>query len=652
MTLIRTTANRLIGMTPESLVEQMLEQMLYRTGRRAAPAEQSSWKRSLPVLAADLADAGLGDVEMLVEYHLPLTSQRADVVLAGTHPRTGEASYVIVELKQWSAAYTFEGDPEIVEVPGVPGGPRSHPVIQVRGYCEYLLDFARVIADRPDSVAGMAYLHNASDPALVKELLAVPVSTTGRLFTAADKGAMFDFLRSRLAPVPGRQAADLLINSPVAPSKQLLKLAAAEIRDRSQFRLIGNQQLAVDLVMHAVEHARAGNAKRVIAVTGGPGSGKSVIALSLVGELARRGRTVIHATGSRSFTQTLRKVAAVRAPKVRALFKYFNQFMTADPNGLDVLIMDEAHRIRQTSVDRYTRAELRTDRLQIDELIAAARVPVFLLDEHQVVRPGEMGTLEQIEHHAQDLGLDFQHIALGEQFRCGGSEEYVHWVVRLLGLDGDHPPTVWSGDPQFHVSLAETPEEMERYLVTQMQKGYTARITAGYCWPWSDARKDGTLVPDVQIGAWSRPWNSKSDRRIGDAPPSALWATDDGGFEQVGCIYTAQGFEYDWNGVILGPDLVWRDGRFVTVRDSNRDPDFRNPKTLPDNRFNLLVRHVYKVLLTRGMIGTVIYSTDRETREALRSLVGFRRGRESRSMDVQPQDVKTVMADDRASAGR
>ena len=120
----------------------------------------------------------------------------------------------------------------------------------------------------------------------------------------------------------------------------------------------------------------------------------------------------------------------------------------------------------------------------------------------------------------------------------------------------------------------------------------------------------------------------------------------------MGCIYTAQGFEYDWNGVILGPDLVWRDGRFVTVRESNRIPDFRNPKTLPDNRFNVLVRHVDKVLLTRGMIGTVIYSTDRETREALRSLFGPRRGRDSHSMDVQPQDVNTVIADDRASAGR
>ena len=96
------------------------------------------------------------------------------------------------------------------------------------------------------------------------------------------------------------------------------------------------------------------------------------------------------------------------------MFKYFNQFMTADPNGLDVLIMDEAHRIRKASVDRYTRTALRTDRPQIDELIAAARVPVFLLDEHQVVRPGEMGTLRQIEQHARHLGLELNHIDLGE----------------------------------------------------------------------------------------------------------------------------------------------------------------------------------------------------------------------------------------------
>ncbi len=602
------------------MVEQLLEQMLFRTGRRASPAEQTSWQRSLPVLANELVAAGLGDVEMLIEYHLPLTSQRADVVLAGVHPKTGEASYVVVELKQWSAAYAFEGDVELVDVPGMPGGPKLHPVIQVRGYCDYLAGFSRVIADQPDALAGMAYLHNALDPALVSDLLAVPVSITGRLFTGADRSAMIDFLRSRLAPTAGSAAADLLIHSAVAPSKQLLKVAAAEIRDRPQFQLVGNQQLAVDLVMHAVERARAGNTKRVIVVTGGPGSGKSVVALSLLGDLARRGRTVVHATGSRSFTQTLRKVAGSRAPTVRSMFKYFNQFMTAEANGLDVVIMDEAHRIRETSADRYTRAELRTGRPQIDELIAAARVPVFLLDEHQVVRPGEMGTLGQIERHARHLGIELQHIALGEQFRCGGSEEYVLWVTRLLGLV-DESPGPWRGDPQFDVRLADSPEEMEASLAHFRGHGYSARMTAGYCWPWSDARKDGSLAHDVQIGSWSRPWNSKSDRRIGEAPPSALWATEEGGFGQVGCVYTAQGFEYDWNGVIIGDDLVWRDGRFVAVRQANRDPNFRSRSTVSDRRFDRLVRNVYKVLLTRGMLGTVIYSTDEETRSALRDMI-------------------------------
>jgi DUF2075 family protein len=620
LTLIRTTANRVRSQEPPSLVEQLLEQMLYQTGRRAAPSEQSAWRKSLPAFAIDLADAGLGDVEMLVEYHLPLTSQRADVVLAGVHPQTGQPSYVIVELKQWSAAYAFEGDAQLVEVPGMPGPPKLHPVIQVRGYCEYLASFARAISDQPDALAGMAYLHNAVNVAEVSDLLGIPVSTNGRLFTGAGKGEMVDFLKSRLAARSGHASGDILMHSAVAPSTQLLKVAAAEIRDRPQFQLIGNQQLAVDLILHSVEHARAGNKKRVIVVTGGPGTGKSAVALSVLGDLARRGRTVVHATGSRSFTQTLRKVAGHRARAVQAMFKYFNQFISADPNGLDVLIMDEAHRIRETSADRYTRAEFRTDRTQLDELIAAARVPVFLLDENQVVRPGEMGTLGQIERHAAHLGHDFHHIELGAQFRCGGSEEYLLWVARLLGLVDD-PPTEWHGDPQFEVQLVDSPAELEELLKLKMENGYSARMTAGFCWRWSDARKDGTLVPDVEIGDWMRPWNSKSDRRIGDAPPSALWATEDGGFGQVGCVYTAQGFEYDWNGVIIGPDLVWRDGRFITVRSANKDPNFRSQTTVPDRRFDLLIRNVYKVLLTRGMVGTLIYSADPQTHAALQSLL-------------------------------
>ncbi|MFT4201589.1 DNA/RNA helicase domain-containing protein [Gordonia sp. (in: high G+C Gram-positive bacteria)] len=622
MTLLRTTAADPRLDQPESLVEKLLEQMLFATGRRASKSEQASWGKSLPALATDLRDAGLSDVEMLIEYRLPLTSRRADVVLAGIHPETGAPSYVVVELKQWTSAHAYEGDSSLVDVLGMPGPPKSNPILQVRDYCDYIADFARAIEDQPDALAGVAYLHNATDPALVSDLRGVPVTTSGQLFTAAERGAFHEFLRSRLAPTSGRASADLLLKSHIAPSRQLLKVAADEVKNRSQFHLLGNQRVAVDLVLHQVEQARQANSKRVIVVTGGPGSGKSVVALELLGDLAREGRSVLHATGSRSFTQTLRKVAGYREPKIQKMFKYFNQFMAAETNGLDVLIMDEAHRIRETSAGRYTRAELRTDRPQIDELIAAAWVPVFLLDEHQIVRPGEMGSLEQITQMARERGLEVVHVELDAQFRCGGSEEYLLWVQRLLGLDDSASPTTWSGDPAFSVEVVDSPWELERRLKEKMEDGYSARITAGYCWPWSDSTKDGQLVPDVCIGDWARPWNVKGDRRVGDAPPSALWATDDGGFDQVGCIYTAQGFEYDWNGVIIGPDLVWRDGGFTAVRNANRDPDFKNRSKVSDPRFDRLVRHVYKVLLTRGMVGTVIYAVDDETRTALRALTG------------------------------
>lgn len=629
VTLFRHSVAGFAGLALEGTLPMRLqEQMVHHTGRRASPSEVVSWGRSLPVLAHDLLQAGLDSVEVLVEYRLPLTSKRADVVLAGAHPRTGAPSYVVVELKQWSHAHRWDGDPELVLVDGYPRDPRLHPVVQVSGYCSYLADFTKALHDMDDPLAGAAYLHNATGDSAVGDLFTYPQTRLGRMFTGARRGDLVEFLRDRLDPkVPGAPYADALLSSAVAPSRQLLVVAAEEVQRRKQFTLLAGQRLAYSIVLHELERARAADGKAVVIVTGGPGSGKSVIALSLLGELARRGRTVLHATGSRSFTQTLRKVAGSRAPRVQQMFKYFNSFADAERNGLDVLLLDEAHRIRATSVDRYTRAALRTDRPQIDELVAAARVPVFLLDEHQVVRPGELGTVSDIERYAATLGLPVHRIDLDGQFRCGGSEEYLQWVLKLLGLSAERP-VGWEGDPAFAVRVADTPAEMETWLQGQVAQGYGARMAAGYCWRWSDPRPDGTLVPDVQVQGWARPWNLKGDRAAGGAPPAALWASDPRGFGQVGCVYTAQGFEYDWSGVILGPDLVWREGRFVSVRAANKDPDFANRARVSDAEFDRLVRNVYKVLLTRGMIGTVIYSTDEETRRHLREMMPHRDLRE------------------------
>jgi len=579
-----------------------------------------SWSGSLPILAQDLLAAGLSNVEVMVEYRLPLTSKRADVVLAGRHPRTGLASYVVIELKQWSKAELYDDSGSLVTVAGAPGGPRMHPVAQVQHYCEYLADFTKILHDQSDPMAGAAYLHNAG--ADVQQALGgYPQSSTGRLFTGADRGEFLDFLRTRLdGSVAGAPYADQILRSGVAPSRQLLTVAAEEIAGREQFILLDEQQVAVNMVLHAVEKAHQSDLKTVIVISGGPGSGKSAIALSLLGKLAERGRTAVHATGSRSFTTTLRKVSGRRGTRATSLFKYFNQFGEAERNGLDVLVLDEAHRVRATSENRYTRAEARIGRPQVGELIAAARVPVFLLDQHQVVRPGEMGTIQEITAHAAAVGLSTTHIELGAQFRCGGSERYINWVEELLGLSGDQP-CAWQPDPPFELDAVDTPEELLGRLAASRSSGYSARITAGYCWPWSEPRPDGSLVSDVVIGSWSYPWNLKSERGLPGAPASALWALEPEGFGQVGCVYTAQGFEYDWSGVILGPDLVWRSNKWVSRREFNRDPDFRSSKAVSDAEFDRLVRHVYKVLLTRGMVGTLVYSTDAETRAFLRSLI-------------------------------
>jgi hypothetical protein len=590
--------------------------MAHRMKRTASASEIRSWDASLAALSADLQQAGLQGVEVLVEYQLPLSSKRVDVVLAGQHPRHGGPSYVVVELKQWTTATMFEGQPELVVQPTYGRRPILHPVVQVRGYVEYMIDFLGALHTADDVLTGLAYLHNATDDR-VAELHNYPQDALGRFFTARERGAFLDHLRSRLSPTNASIHADRLVNSFVAPSRQLLAVAAEELRIREQFILLDEQRVAYDLVLHEVEKAKRGNSKSVVIVSGGPGSGKSVIALSLLGELGRRGVRVAHATGSRSFTQTLRKVTGRR---VAALFRYFNQFMDAEPNGLDVLIADEAHRLRETSANRWTKAELRSDKRQVDELIDAARVPVFLLDQNQVVRPGEMGTVEDIEKHARERGLDVHRIDLNTQYRSGGSAEYVEWVERLLGLTHGGP-VAWEGNDRFEVRTAPSPSAMEQALAGKLATHQNARMAAGYCWTWSDPRSDGSLVPDVQIGDWSRPWNLKGERAVGDAPPAALWASDERGFGQVGCVYTAQGFEYEWNGVLLGPDLVWRDDRWVAVRRANKDPDFRNTKRVSDQDFDLLVRNVYKVLLTRGLRGVYLHSTDPETQRYLEQLV-------------------------------
>ncbi|MFH9469047.1 SAV_2336 N-terminal domain-related protein [Streptomyces clavifer] len=614
--LIRASAEAVAeGASSGQLALLLIERFFYLHGYRPAPAEVRIWERALPELAAVLCEAGLSQVHMLVDYALPLSSKRVDVVLAGLDPVRSAPSYVMVELKLWVSAAPDADDPALCHVGAYPH-PVLNPLDQVIGYCNYLTQFHTEVSRFPECVEGVAYLPNATELG-AGGLRHPEINGRARLLTGENRSDFVAYLRTRFnGGHLGTQAADALLLRQPLVSRGLMSTAAQEIRERSQFVLLDEQQVAFRVVLEAVRGAERSGRKEVVVVTGGPGSGKSVVALSLLGELYRRGITALHATGSVSLTKTLRAVAGARKPEVRQLFKYFNSFMEAEPNGLDVLICDEAHGIRRTSESRWTRPALRTGKPQIDELIDAARVPVFFLDEHQVVRPNETGTVAGIVAAAERKGLPVRRVSLDGQFRSGGSRSFLRWLDLFLGLaPGESRP--WEPDGRMQLLVADSPMELEAFLEERRSEGYSARMAAGFCWDWSPEPRPGNyLPPDIVIGDWARPWHVRGDRSIAGAPPAALWATDPAGFGQVGSVYTAQGFEYDWSGVIMGPDLVWRDGRFVTDRTSSKDPAI-TARSVPDADGDSLIRMAYKVLLTRGMVGTVVYSTDAPTREKL-----------------------------------
>ncbi|MFE9189088.1 DNA/RNA helicase domain-containing protein [Micromonospora sp. NPDC007208] len=618
MLAFQTTPAQIVALYDDKRLDDELAAYLTGSGYKVNEPERRSWRNSLPALARHLCALGYSDLDALVEYQLPRSSRRIDVILAGADPLTMRATYLIVELKQWSEASRYDDDGSVLSVTHL-DQPQLHPALQVEAYCAYLVDYVEKVREWPDAVHGMAYLHNAKRdriPDLMRKR-----SYQSMVWTP-DKAAQFQsYFERRFDRVRHPRAALQLLTSPVRQSTQLLSLAADEVTNRAHFPLLDEQRAAYELVLQGVRWAEAGRRKRVVVISGGPGSGKSAIGLNLLAELAREERQIAHATGSRAFTRTLQQYArrqpADPVQRTRPLFNYFMDFMDATPDKLDVLICDEAHRIRE----RSTKGSRQGSKPQVQELIEAAKVPVFLLDDNQVVRPDEVGSVDTITEAAGQLDLEVDRIELGAQFRCGGSPRYERWVLHLLGL-ARAAPYRWKGDERFRLALVDSPEEMETILRGCQDRGETARISAGFCWPWTHRAQNGRLVPDVRIESWARPWNAYDDYPPKGIPTSAYWATDPRGFGQIGCIYTAQGFEYNWSGVIIGKDLVVRDGRFVSDPRKSCDPAIvnREGRVIARNA-DRLIRNTYKVLLTRGLRGTLLFADDPETQDFLSRLI-------------------------------
>ncbi|MBK5163787.1 DUF2075 domain-containing protein [Burkholderia sp. R-70211] len=357
--------------------------------------------------------------------------------------------------------------------------------------------------------------------------------------------------------------------------------------------------------------------KQIIIIKGGPGTGKSVLAINLVASLLSSHYSTHYVTGSKAFTETLRKIIG---PRGQELFTYTNGYVDAQADSVDVLVTDEAHRIRDVSSNRFTPANKKSGLKQLEELIAAARVSVFFIDDHQVVRPGEIGSVAYIREYAEKHKCAVYESELETQFRCNGSDAFVRWINTMLGID-DRPRFEWNDHDAFDFRIFQSPEALENAIKDKVQAGATGRLAAGFCWPWSDPNKDGTLQADVVLGNFSRPWNARPDsgRLAAGIPKSSLWAYHPNGINQVGCGYSAQGFEFDYAGIIFGQDLRFDPSQDAWVGDKTRLHDSTVKKSKDD--FTRLVKNTYRVLLSRGMKGFYVCFADAETEAYFRSHV-------------------------------
>ncbi|WP_405017461.1 DUF2075 domain-containing protein [Kitasatospora sp. NBC_00070] len=655
MLLLKLSAEDLLTLhARRRMVPHLAARWWHFRGADVSLTERSAWAESLISLANDLVAAGRGNVQMIVECAatvdedvLSSSARLIDVVLIGRHPQGHQPSVQLVELKRWSTVTRIDAaTADQVHVAGM--GVKKHPALQLREYYEAFTGRRGPLHGINFACGGFAYLHNATSES-VQPLLGAdaPTGVYAQVYTGDQRRELQAALQVAFAEDGGSSEAELMLRKLGLRNTPLLDAMIWSRGDDTVFTLRGQQKVVADQILERAARvlpdprrpALVPDEQRVVfLVTGGAGTGKTAIGLQVKAELEAQGRTVHYASGSRAFNGAMQEHVGYGDREFKETFTYFYDYVTAPLPPLDVLICDEAHRLRDFSRNQYWKPEQQGTRPQVDELLDASRLTVFFLDEGQSVRPNEVGTIGLIEEVTELRHARLVRFGLEEQFRCGGSDAYIRWVRSVLGLT-DGAPEQWLPDGLMHIEVADTPEALEQIIRAEARAGASARMVAGYCWPWTEPLgKEKRLEADVRIGEWHQPWNAKSSSFCADgAPPSDIWSVHPGGLGQIGCVYTAQGLEWDWCGVIMGDDMVRRGDRWVFQRGKERkepgtgvkrvaEPGSFDPKVKPrsvdDDEFARLIRHAYHVLMTRASRATVLYSTDRETRDYLKELVG------------------------------
>lgn len=599
----------------------VLETKLYDTikqkmNRSTGLSELNSWRNSLKEMYITLNDSAIpSDAGVAIEYNIPQTSKRVDFLISG-YDDNNKGNVIIIELKQWEQLQAVEGHEAIVET--YTGGANRrvvHPSYQAWSYAALIKDYNQYVQDEDVELHPCAYLHNYprkdNDPLDAKQY--EDILSDAPAFTYGQRDALRNFIKKNIKTGDGEDTLVKIEHGKIKPSKQLQDSICGMLKGNKEFIMLDEQKVVYETILNLSTKCQKDNKKRTIIVEGGPGTGKTVVAINLLAELTKRDQFAQYVSKNSAprIVYGYKLKGSMKRNSVDNLFKGSGCYTDAPLNSIGTILADEAHRLNEKSGMFQNLGEN-----QIKEIIHASRCSVFFIDESQRVTTSDIGSVEEIEKWAKMEHSEVFRMELVSQFRCNGSDGYLAWVDDVLQIRDTANYDLEGID--YDIRICDSPMEMEHIILEKNSIRNRARILAGYCWNWPKETRNDVNYHDIKIGDYGISWNLDG----GDA-----FAINPDSVHEAGCIHTSQGLEFDYVGVIIGDDMRYENGEIITdySKRAKTDQSMKGIKGIAKNNpqeanrlADEIIKNTYRTLMTRGMKGCYVYCTDSKLSEYLK----------------------------------
>ena len=602
-----------------SIADKILDAIKMRGLNAGHEKEYSSWQNSMQFMRNIVDDSEIDDeVRICIEYNIPLTSKRVDFIIAGAD-KSGKDNIIIVELKQWQKAEVVADDMHYCVRTYVANSDRivCHPSYQAYSYSCFLRNYSQSLTDDNINLIPCAYLHNYQPE--YRQTLSNPIyqewTELAPFFIKNEVCAFSEFVKKHITKKSSKGDLLYLIDhGRLRPTKALQDSLASMVKGNKEFMLLDEQAVCFDMCLKTMNQCLKDRKKRTIIIQGGPGTGKSVLAVNLLMEYINQSLNASYVTKNsaprEAFLKLLTKSDAKKLVNIKQLFRSPFNLSKCDVNGYDCLIVDEAHRLVKKMYGDWNGEN------QVKECINASTLSIFLLDEDQAVTTKDIGSIDEVRYWCKELGsrlIITDETKLISQFRCNGSDAYIQFIDEILQRH-EESIAVDLSELNFDFKVFDNPNEMREELRVKNQENNKTRMVAGYCYDWNVKHRRGDWDVILEDNFKAK-WNLENDK---------VWAINPDSFEEIGCIHTAQGLEFDYVGVFIGKDLTFNPAtRLIeTHREAiSNDDNSSGIRSAAPAKAHQLILNTYKTLLTRGQKGCYVYCEDPELRQHIESLL-------------------------------